>query len=423
MTTPAAGPPGRAGHPASSQPEPASGVRGILAGVGGLDRWLHVSFGVLTVASVVRYLQNHRFDDRAGWVLAGAGLLLLCYAGYGQVPWRRRRWWPAVWCAALVLAWAALVAAAPSFAWCAVPLAFVALRVLPFPVAVGVVAAMVVTVAAAWTSMRSGLDPTVFAGPACVAVLAVTAYGALEKQARVRQRLLEDLRETQGELAEAQHRAGAAAERARLSRDIHDSVAQGLSSINLLLQAAEQDWDARPVLARRHVEQAARTARHGLDEVRRVVRDLAAPELDDDVEGVTLPEALREVAARAARPGGLAVDVAVHGEPVRLPGEVATALLRTARGALANVAEHAHASHATITLTYQDTSVSLDVLDDGCGFDPAGVPASRGDRGRGLAGIRARITALGGEVAVESVPGEGAALAASLPLAGAGGQP
>nr|WP_294696552.1 sensor histidine kinase [uncultured Friedmanniella sp.] len=389
----------------------------------GLERWLHVSFAVLTLASVLRYLQNHRFDDRAGWVLAGAGLLLVGYAGYGRVPWRRSRWWPPVWCATLVLAWGALVAAAPSFSWCAVPLAFVALRVLPFPVAVGVVAVMVVTVAAAWTSMRSDLDPTVLAGPACVAVLAVTAYGALEKQARIRQRLLEDLREAQGELAEAQHRAGAAAERARLSRDIHDSVAQGLSSINLLLQAAEQDWDTRPDPARRHVEQAARTARHGLDEVRRVVRDLAAPELADDVDGVTLPEALREVAARATRPGGLVVDVAVHGDAVRLPGDVATALLRTARGALANVAEHAHASHATVTLTYQETSVSLDVLDDGCGFDPAALPTTRGDRGRGLAGIRERITALGGQVAVESVPGEGAALAASVPLRSSGGQP
>lgn len=196
-----------AAHSASTQTGPARGGQGILAGVGQLDRWLHGSFGVLTLASVVRYLQNHRMDDRAGWVMAGAGLLLVGYAGYGRVPWRRSRRWPAVWCGALVLAWVALVAAAPSFAWCAVPLAFVALRVLPFAVAVGVVAVMVLTVAAAWSSMSSGFDPTVLAGPACVAVLAVTAYGALEKQARIRQRLLEDLRDAQGDLADAQHRA------------------------------------------------------------------------------------------------------------------------------------------------------------------------------------------------------------------------
>lgn len=409
-------------HPANTKADSASGVLGILAGVSQLERWLHVSFAVLTLASVVRYLQNHRFDDRAGWVLAGAGLLLVGYAGYGRVPWRRSRRWPAVWCGALVLAWAALVVAAPSFAWCAVPLAFVALRVLPFPVAVGVVAVMVLTVVTAWTSMGGGLDPIVLAGPACVAVLAVTAYGALEKQARIQSRLLEDLRDAQGDLADAQHRAGAAAERARLSRDIHDSIAQGLASINLLLQAAEQDWNGRPGLARRHVEQAARTARHGLDEVRRVVRDLAAPELANDDGGGALLEALRDVAARAAQPGGLVVDVAVHGETVQLPGEVATALLRTVRGALANVAEHSRASRATLTLTYQQNLVSLDILDDGCGFDPSALLATRTDRGRGLAGIRARVAALAGDVVVESAPGEGTALVVSMPLPDPSGQ-
>ena len=318
--------------------------------------------------------------------------------------------------ATLVLAWVALVTAAPSFAWCAVTLAFVALRVLPFPVAVGVVAVMVITVTTAWTSMRDGLDPTVAAGPACVAVLAVTAYRALDQQARVGHQLLEDLRDTQGELAESQHLAGVTAERARLSRDIHDSVAQGLSSINLLLQAAAQDWDARPAAARRHVQQAARTARHGLDDVRRVVRDLAPPELADGHGDVTaLPEALRD-AARSARQSGVAVEVAVHGEPVPLPDQVATALLRTARGALANVSEHAHATQVRATITYQDGSVSLDVVDDGRGFDPDALPAPSGDRGRGLAGIRSRIATLGGTVAVESTPGDGTAVAVSLPL-------
>lgn len=408
-------------HPVGGRPVgQTDGLYGILAGVRRLETWLHVSFAVLTLASVARYLQNHRFDDRAAWVVAGAGLLLVVYAGYGRVPWRRRRSWSAVWCAMLVLAWMALVVAAPSFAWCAVTLAFVALRVLPFPVAVAVVAVMVLTVTAAWTSMRDGLDPTVLAGPACVAVLAVGAYRALDQQARARQQLLEDLRDTQGELADVQHRAGVAAERARLSRDIHDSVAQGLSSINLLLQAAEQDWAARPAAARQHVHQAARTARHGLDEVRRVVRDLAPPELADDRGGAALPGALRDVASTVEQTG-LVVKVAVHGESVPLPDQVAGALLRTARGALANVVEHAGASEATVTLTYQGASVSLDVVDDGRGFDAAAVAAAPDDRGRGLAGIRSRLAELGGEVVVESTPGEGTAVAVSLPLPPAAG--
>ena len=153
-----------------------------------------------------------------------------------------------------------------------------------------------------------------------------------------------------------------------------------------------------------------------------MVRNLAAPELADGGGASTLPEALRDVAARAAQPEGLVVDVAVHGEPVSLPSEVATAVLHTARGALANVSEHSLAGRATLTLTYQDTSVTLDILDDGCGFDPDAVPAPRGDRGRGLTGIRARVAALDGNVVVESAPGEGTALAVSLPLPDPSGQ-
>lgn len=84
-------------------------------------------------------------------------------------------------------------------------------------------------------------------------------------------------------------------------------------------------------------------------------------------------------------------------------------------GALANVTEHAAARRATLTLTFQAESVSVDIRDDGRGFNPAALSARPG-RGRGLAGIRARAVALGGELVVESAPGEGTALAVSLPL-------
>ena len=344
-----------------------------------------------------------------------AGRQLLVYAAYAWLPGRGRRWWPATWCGLLVITWLGLVLTAPSFAWCAVPLAFVALRVLPFPVACGVLGVMVVTVAVAWGRMQTSFDPTVLVGPACVAVLVVLAYRALEREAAHRQRLLDDLREAQGELAETQHRAGVLAERTRLSRELHDSVAQELSSINLLLQAAELDWEDRPTAARGSLGQAARTARDGLDEVRRVVRDLAPSELAADASGEALPAALRELGRQTVLTGGVPVTVAVHGRPVPLPDEVATALLRAARGALANVVEHSGAGQAAVTLTYQDDSVSLDVRDDGRGFDPVGS-AANGDRGRGLAGIRSRVDTLGGQLVVESAAGEGTALAVSLPV-------
>jgi signal transduction histidine kinase len=390
-------------------PRAAAGVRPLLAGVDRLETWLHVAFVGLAVASTWRYLDGHGLSDRGPWVLAGASALIALYAGYRLLP-------PPVWCAVLVLLWFGLTLVAPSFAWCAVPLAFVALRVLPFSVAAGVVAAMVVTVVAAWTSMTGRFDPTIVVGPIAVAVLAVIAYRALDRQAAERQRLLDELREAQGDLADAQHRAGVVAERARLSREIHDSVAQGLSSINLLLHAADQEWERRPVAAREHVGQAALTARDSLDEVRRVVRDLAPPELTDEAD---LLAAVRRSTEDATRGHPVQASVRVHGDPVPLPDPVATALLRTLRGALANVVEHAEASRVTVSLTYQPDTVSLDVRDDGHGFDPAALAgAAAGVRGRGLRGIRDRIEELGGDLVVESAAGEGTALAVTVPTAG-----
>ncbi|WP_020389197.1 sensor histidine kinase [Kribbella catacumbae] len=387
---------------------------GILARVPGLPAALTAVLSLLVVASTVRYVDAHGIGDRAGWVLGGAVLLVITYAAYSFTaasPWRGR-----IWLGLVVAMWFGLVLMAPSFAWCAVPLCFVALRVLPFTAACVLIAAMVATVIAAWMSMSGRFDPTIVAGPVSVAVLAVAAYRALEREAAVRQALLDELREAEGDLADAQHQAGVQAERARLSRDIHDSVAQGLSSINLLLQAAQQGWTTHPAAARDHVSQAALTARDGLDEVRRVVRDLAPAELEDSA-GAGVPAAMRRAAAETAGQAGLDIRVLVSGTPVPVAPAVATALLRTARGALANVVEHAAARTTVITLTYQPDAVVLDVRDDGVGFDPAGLGPARGSyRGRGLDGIRRRVELLGGRLVVESAPGDGAALAVTIPL-------
>ncbi len=388
------------------------GVRGILADATRLDSWLDIAFVLLTAASTVRYVDGHGLADRAPVVLVGAAVL---FAGYAL----RRRVsgaWAAAWCLVLVATWFVLVLIAPSFYWIAVPLSFVALRVLPFVGAAAVVAAMTGTVIVAWTLMQEAFDPTVVAGPACVAVLAVVAYRALEREAAMRRQLLHELQEAQGDLAEAQHSAGVFTERARLSREIHDSVAQGLYSINLLLQAAEQSWTSRPDAARNNVTQAAGTAREGLEEVRRVVRDLAPPGLSGS-GGTALETALRRACERAVQGTGITLTVQVDGAPVPVPADVATALLRTARGALANVVEHADASTAAVSLTYLSDAVSLDVRDDGRGFGVhhRAVPDSRG---RGLPGIRSRAEEFGGTLAVETAPGEGTALALCIPLPG-----
>ncbi|MBU2695415.1 sensor histidine kinase [Pimelobacter sp. 30-1] len=387
-----------------------AGVHGILAPAARLDRWLLAVLVVLLITSATRYVERHGFHATGAAVLAGALVLGLAYATRGLLA--GRAWWPTVWVSGMVVLWGALTAVAPSFAWCAVPVAFAVLRVLPFPWAVGIVVLMTVLLTAAWQRITDGFDPVQVAGPIGVGLVTVLAYRALDLESRARQDLLDQLVEAQAELAEEQHRTGALAERTRLSREIHDSVGQGLSSINLLLQAAEQAWDAQPATAREHVRTAAATARDGLDEVRRVVRDLAPADLA--TSAAALPDALR-AAAEQADPGGVPVEVRVDGAPVVVRAEVAAAIVRTARGALANAREHAGAGRVALTLTYLLDEVVLDVRDDGRGFDPAQVRAI-GTRGRGLAGIRERAEALGGQADIESAPGEGTTVSVRFPV-------
>ncbi|SCD53805.1 hypothetical protein GA0115246_102869, partial [Streptomyces sp. SolWspMP-sol7th] len=122
------------------------------------------------------------------------------------------------------------------------------------------------------------------------------------------------------------------------------------------------------------------------------------------------------VLARRARGAGPRVHDETGAGPAVLPDRVASALLRTAQGALANVREHARARTATLTLTLLDDLAFLDVADDGRGFVPDLAARARGPRGHGLPATRARLQQLGGTLAVESAPGEGTVLTARVPL-------
>jgi signal transduction histidine kinase len=388
-----------------------TGVRGILAPAAALDRWLQVVLVLLVATCAVRYVDRHGLGTTGALILIGAAGLAVAYSSRSLLP--DRSWWPTVWVVAMVLLWGGLTVVAPSFAWCAVPVAFAVLRVVPFGWALGAVVAMTLVVAESTLRIAASFDPTLVAGPVGIALVTVIAYRTLEREAQARQRLVDELTTAQGELAEMQRRSGALAERTRLSREIHDSVGQGLSSINLLLNAAEQAWGSDPGVARQHVGTAAATARDGLDEVRRVVRDLAPSELTGDGSTDALLRALHRVAEQVTP--AVPVEVRVHGEPAAVRPEVSAALVRTARGALANAREHAGASRVAVTLTYHHDEVLLDVRDDGRGFS-AGQTATSGLRGRGLRGICERAAELGGHADIESTVGEGTTVSVRFPL-------
>jgi signal transduction histidine kinase len=290
------------------------------------------------------------------------------------------------------------------------------------------------------------------------------ALGELsESNRRLEASLAENVGLQQQLLTQARE-AGVLDERQRMAREIHDTLAQGLTGIITQLQAAEQAADD-PAGWRRHFDAATALARESLSEARRSVEALRP----ESLETGRLSEALAEVAGRWSTLHGIAAQITTTGTARPVPPEAEFALLRTAQEALANVAKHAHATRVGVTLSYMEHEVALDVRDDGRGFDPAtlctkaaeaaanaapangrdsrhapvahvngvtgliGLSVSDGlrhshadgtgqpgsDGGFGLVSMRQRIESLAGTLQVESEPGFGTGISACIPVASA----
>jgi signal transduction histidine kinase len=276
-------------------------------------------------------------------------------------------------------------------------------------------AAVVLVVAVGWIWQLTRERGTV-PWPAVIAVcvfaagtlLSVAYMGTIVRQSRERQRLIEQLQATRAELAAAERQAGTLAERQRLARDLHDTLTQGFASVVLLLEAAQESLaTGRPV--DRHIEQALRSARDNLAESRRVVWALRPRPLAEQ----PLPQALQELTGRLGEETGLRAETVVTGTARPLPAQVEEALLRIGQEALANVRKHAAASQVTVTLSYLEDAVTLDVHDDGVGFEQAA--ATSGGGGLGLRAMGERVEGLGGRLVVESAPGEGTTIAVEVP--------
>ncbi|WP_044495318.1 sensor histidine kinase [Nesterenkonia massiliensis] len=323
-------------------------------------------------------------------------------------------WFAVVWVAALTLLWAVLTWLSPEGAYLVFPLFFLYLHVLPGP---GGVAAIVVTTAFSILalglhlgfSVGGVIGPLVGAG---VALLIGLAYRALQREAEERERLLAELIRTRQQLAETEREQGALAERARLAREIHDTVAQGLSSIQMLLRAAERDT---PEPGAGYLKLARETAAESLADTRQIIRELTPARLDDG-----LAAALRRLGQEQSDRASLPVEVTA--EDLDLPMGTQTALLRIAQGALSNAIRHANATRIAIELEREDDAVSLVVRDDGQGFDVSSAVADLHEADSfGLSAMRERVEQLDGALTITSAPGDGATVTALLPLpAGSG---
>jgi signal transduction histidine kinase len=200
------------------------------------------------------------------------------------------------------------------------------------------------------------------------------------------------------------HESATLEERTRLAREIHDTLAQGLTGIVVQLSAAGQSLIDAPGQVTGHLDLAQRMAREALAEARRSVWNLRAPALQRG----DLADALRSLAARPAR-NDISITFDQRGEPWQLSPAIESALLRVCQEALANVAKHAEATHASVVLEYTAEAVALQINDNGIGFDintTLRSPVAAGPWGGfGLLGMRERLAALGGTLEIRSEGG------------------
>jgi signal transduction histidine kinase len=197
------------------------------------------------------------------------------------------------------------------------------------------------------------------------------------------------------------------AERGRFAREIHDSLAQGLTSISLQLECVRAEVAADPEKARLHIENARGLVRDSLREARRTVwnlRPLALGEAD-------LATALQRFATDLTRDGKMAAHQEIEGTPRPLSAEHENTLLRIGQEALTNAVRYSGANKIVVRLRFGNDWVTLSVRDNGKGFDVA----ERVGKGYGLTGMHERVAALGGSLSIDSQPGEGTEVSATLP--------
>lgn len=328
------------------------------------------------------------------------------------------------WVLLLTVVWIAEMMVAPVGIYLVFTLFFVYLRV--FDSLRGAVSVVFATAAAIIVQIPDGLTFGGVMGPAVSALISLATHYAFATLSRIsdeREQLINQLMDTREKLAESEHEAGVVAERQRLAHEIHDTVAQGLSSIQMLLHAAERDVLEGPEKTGQAVErirQARTAASENLAEARAMIAALQPAPLSEH----SLRSALERMARSFGAAGQIPIDVDIDGEERELKMSTEATLLRIAQGAVGNVVKHAQASRCRVTVTYEEDEIRLDVVDNGRGFDPAQLGEQRAGLGHiGLSAMNGRARERGGTLVVESAPGGPTAVSVAIPDSPGGHRP
>ena len=373
-------------------------------------------------------------DGSAGPFLAGSiavpamviSVLVMAYTVVGVAAhgWMMRR--PLTVFVFIPLGWAVLLKAlsiSGAFAVLILGAILQAFIFLPFAWGIGTLAVVILLLSASVAS-RGAMYGAPLTVARVVGILAIgTTFGTVmlyihraNRDAAARSRLLRQLDEAQRDLAARAKDAGALEERQRLARDIHDTIAQGFTSVIKHLETVElsfgsangtvEDMVQRAIP---HLAHAQIVSRESLAELRRLLWALRPPQLVETALGA----AIERFVAHWSEINGIKAECVVAELPPLRP-EADVLFLRAAQESLSNVARHAHATRVSVSLHSVDGLVLLSVEDDGRGFDnpEADVPDKMG-----IAGMRERVRPFGGRVLVESSIGEGTSLTVAVPIA------
>ncbi|NWO17041.1 MAG: sensor histidine kinase [Corynebacterium sp.] len=324
--------------------------------------------------------------------------------------------WKLAWLIALTVVWIADILVASAGIYLLFVLFFLYLRVLGM--VWGSISVIFGTAVSVGIQIPQGLTFGGVMGPVVSALVTVAIFYAFTRLHEInteRTALIRELMETREQLAETERAAGVAGERQRIAHEIHDTLAQGLSSIQMLLHAANRDLDGDINVdkARERIGLARQTAADNLQEARAMIAALQPAALSQ----TSLVGALDRMAQGFAAAADLNIEVEADGEVTQLPMKLEAVLLRIAQGAVGNVAKHAQATRARITVSYSDDAVRVDIVDNGVGFDVKAVESRPAGLGHiGLAAMKRRAEEVSGEVVIESSPGNGTVVSVSVPL-------
>jgi len=276
--------------------------------------------------------------------------------------------------------------------------------------------AIVVTTAFTVTPLAITLAEQGFRAPEIPLAVAITLLGVVAAPligvmvvTATRQRfqlaaVVSELEATRAESARLSREAGVAAERERLAHEIHDTLAQGFTSIVALAQAVQAELDTNPAAACQHIELIGSTARENLAEARVMVAGLTPTALDEG----SLAAAIRRQCDRLAAETGIAVHVSVDDVPA-LGMATDVVLLRATQATFANVRKHSHATDVDVRVATIAGHVRLSLQDNGIGLNGTHV------EGFGLRGMRSRVAQVGGAMSVSPTPGGGLTVTIEVP--------